>query len=345
MNDVRHGTSMDMFDITKFLLSMFVVAIHIPLLPNLINPVIRTAVPLFFMMSSYFFWRKVLTLRYDRQPEVLGRFLKRNLRLYGFWFVALLPITLKVRGYFSGSILSGLLRLVQDLLFYSTFRASWYIMALCIGMVIIFYVSRKISDGVLLVVSGLIHLIMCLFSNYYGLIEGCGPIVAAEEAYKAVFVTVCNSFPVSFLWILLGKRFAEGKIGLSRGCSILITALSFVVVCVEHVLVLRYDLRAAATDYYVFLVPLCIGLFSLIQHAEVRCKCAPVLRKMSTIMYVLHSSAIVITSLVCRRLLGLGGVGADLLEFLMVILLCIAASVVFLKLEDKRGFHWLRWAR
>lgn len=47
------------YDVLKLVLSLFVVAIHSDLFPPLLYPWLRVAVPLFFMMSSYFLFDKL----------------------------------------------------------------------------------------------------------------------------------------------------------------------------------------------------------------------------------------------------------------------------------------------
>ena len=48
----------DIFDLAKFILSLFIVSLHSGIVPDILIPVIRTAVPLFFMISSYLFFEK-----------------------------------------------------------------------------------------------------------------------------------------------------------------------------------------------------------------------------------------------------------------------------------------------
>lgn len=336
--------STDSFDIVKLILSLLVVTIHIPLLPEVLNPVARMAVPLFFMMSSYFFWKKAGTRSKPEQKTLLIRFLKRNLTLYGFWFVILLPITLWIRNYFDQGILIGLLKLLQAFLFYSTFRASWYIIALCAAMAVLYWLSGRMQDSAQVTVYVLIHLGACLVTNYYGLISGYPPAAAFLEWFKATFLALCNNFAVAMLWIWLGKRFAEGKISLSCRHGGLMAAASFAAVCLEHFFVVKHGLQNTPTDYYVFLPSLCVGLFELIRNSKVKCPTAPILRKLSTVMYVLHSSALVLITPVCRRVLGLEGIRLDIGVFVVTAVFCVAAGVSIIKLEKHRYFRWLKWA-
>lgn len=323
-----------MFDISKMVLAIFVVAIHAHLLPEILNPLIRMAVPLFFMMSSYFFFSRGAKLR---------KFWGRNLRLYGFWFVFLLPVTLKIRHYFENGFLQGILKMLQNFLFYSTFRASWYIIALCSAVTIVFLLSKKLSNTTMLAMSVPVYLLFCLFSNYYRLMERFPGWVSFCEGYQTVFVTLCNNFPVAFIWIVLGKMFAEDQIPLTVTGSSRLLLISSVLLIAEHLLILHFEL-AAATDCYIFLIPLCVAVFSLICHSQITGNRAPLLRKMSTITYVLHSSSIVVIDVVALKLLHLEGQLLAVVEFAAAIAVCAAAAWIISRLEEYRCFRWLKWA-
>ena len=79
------------FDYTKFIMAIMVLAIHSALLPELLYPWLRLAVPLFFIISSYFFFKKYRSAESGAERgKVIKKFLIRNLQLYSFWFIVLL---------------------------------------------------------------------------------------------------------------------------------------------------------------------------------------------------------------------------------------------------------------
>ena len=51
--DFSYGKENDVFDVVKFALSILVVSIHSEIVPDILIPFVRTAVPLFFIISSY----------------------------------------------------------------------------------------------------------------------------------------------------------------------------------------------------------------------------------------------------------------------------------------------------
>lgn len=48
----------DIFDFVKFILSILIVSLHSGIVPDILIPVVRTAVPLFFIISSYLLFSK-----------------------------------------------------------------------------------------------------------------------------------------------------------------------------------------------------------------------------------------------------------------------------------------------
>lgn len=84
------------FDVLKFLMALMIVAVHArafvePHLSKIMAPLMNVSVPLFFILSSFFLFRKILET--DRIESVI-RFLKRTSTLYVFWLIVNIPLYL-----------------------------------------------------------------------------------------------------------------------------------------------------------------------------------------------------------------------------------------------------------
>ena len=88
-------------DILKFVLSILIMVIHTGIDKTIISPLLRIAVPLFFIISSFFFFSKINSISEKEKPAALLRFVKRNLGLYLFWAIIQLPVKIYVNGYFN----------------------------------------------------------------------------------------------------------------------------------------------------------------------------------------------------------------------------------------------------
>ena len=136
----------------KYVLSMLIVATHTSLFEGYITPLVRLAVPAFFMISGYFFFSRINSCSSrQQQTAYLKKSVMHNLKLYLFWFILLLPLTLYIRQYHTMGLWKGLLHLVRDFCFGSTFQSSWYIIALITGFTIVLLLSYKLPQSALVI--------------------------------------------------------------------------------------------------------------------------------------------------------------------------------------------------
>lgn len=328
----------DIVDITKFILSLMVVCLHVPCGFDWMKPILRIAVPLFFMISSFFFFSKVRKISdVHSQLECLKHFVVRNLQLYLFYLLLFFPITLHRRKWLESGILHGIVSFLQDFLFGSTFVASWYIMASIIGMIIVFYLSRKLSNKFMLIFASVMYLFCCLFSNYYHFSEQL--MGGFMENFEKVLLVPYNNVFVSFFWIVCGKIFADRSTRPKRSMMIYILVLSVLLLLVESRLT---EKLCRTDDCYIMLIPVCIAIFTLIiQEYNVIFKNGQLLRKLSTLIYASHGSFIPVCSLVLNKT-PFGNVSWIL--FIVTLLACLVYSFIVMKLEKKKYFSWLHYA-
>ena len=192
------------FDTLKVVMALFIVVLHTKLWPSVFIPLVRIAVPVFFIMSGYFFFRKIYAT--DSMRQVVGawsNFLKRSIWLYLFWFVAMLPFTIDIRHrlHLSCDVWS----MIYSALTGSTFVASWFIMACIIGITIIFLLRKHLVFAT--VVSLAAFLLCCEQSSYYGAFNGFNVWFASVfPKYSPV-----TSFPASLIWICVGAWCARQR--------------------------------------------------------------------------------------------------------------------------------------
>ena len=135
-------------DILKFVLAVLVLLIHSNLDRTITSPLLRIAVPMFFIISAYFFFRKIAkTDSKEQQNKVFARFVQRNLLLYLLWTAIQLPMIIYARRYYENFFFGGLLLMLRNFLFGNSFTGSWYIVASVIGVMLVYWISRKIPVG------------------------------------------------------------------------------------------------------------------------------------------------------------------------------------------------------
>ena len=330
------------FDIVKFIMALMVVAIHSSLFPMVLYPWLRLAVPMFFIISSYFFFGSLCKLETDKDKNRRWwKYVKRNLILYGFWFVLLLPYTLYVQRYFDSGVLRGTFNFIKSLLFGDTFPASWFIQASIVSVTVIFFASKKIKDRYLFALSFLIYCFAVLRSSYWSVVEDVTLINTAYKVYHFAFSAPMFNASSAFIWIVIGKLFAEKKIRINKIFAIVGILMSSVLLYVEWIFVRALN-GSFNNDCYLFLIPTAFFAFQLISLIRVSPNDITVfLGKSSTLIYTTHIPTIAVISLLLQRFLSITD---NLLVFVLVVILCTAGSYIVLKLEKMRAFRWLKYS-
>ncbi len=132
------------FDIFKFLLAIMIVGVHTevfvnePFMYKWGGTLFNMAVPEFFLISSFLFIRgKNNVISFINLKHFLGRLGK----LYFFWFVLTIPIS--IYNHPGWLILpKGLLHFVKDVFLGSSFHGSWFFSALAVGVSAVWGISK-----------------------------------------------------------------------------------------------------------------------------------------------------------------------------------------------------------
>ncbi len=323
------GTKYDAkYDLIKFGLSLLVIAIHASLYPKALYPWLRTAVPLFFMISSYFVFSKLYNAPKAEQKGILKKFVVRNLQLYLCWFLILLPITLLKRKelYFSGNLWENLLAILRSIFFGSSFSASWFISASVIGVLLIYFLSKYLRKDFFVWIFALLAFCFVTVASSYQTLIGGTFLKTAIDKYIAVFGYLVCSFPAALFWVWIGKMAAEQKIkSPSLWLWIFLTLFS----CAALLLEWKYVGTLAGNygnDSYFMLAPVCVFLFLGIGKMKpVYWKHSVHFKRASTIIYVSHASIIPVLSRLTDRLFGFSH---PLLTFSLTFLCCIAIYII-----------------
>ena len=312
---------------------------------DILSPCVRIAVPLFFIISSYLFFERKNKIIDTQRGGVLYRFVKRNLKLYFFWTVILLPTTalwnihtyLKSGNHYSPWVIIG--HGIQQLLF-AAFPASWYIIASIIAILILYRIQKKYNPIMLLVSFGL-YLVCCINSNYYNLFATDSTIIRFIETFRIFFNSPYTSFLVAFIWMGIGKASAESQIVIKPIVETFGIVLSAILLYAEYFVIKTFSL-SKADDCYILLVPLCFFIFNALKNTDgFKIKNAVSMRKASTIIYCTHLTGLRIYGVALKYVLHCQN---NILVFLLTVITCLIASYLVFKLESKKYFKWLKYS-
>lgn len=333
---IKHGGVR--FDILKFVLAMLIVAMHSSIFPRWLLPLPRLAVPLFFMMTSYFFHLKLKdVIDNEERKQVLAKYVKRNLQLYLFWSIALLPSVVLLHFYwFQHGAFNAIINILKSLFITGFFPASWFVLSSVYAVVIVFFLSKWLKNGWIFFIALLVYIVALLDSNYGGLLS--------EEARNQLNlwgVRHSLNLPSALIWVVIGKIIAEKPVSFPTRLlyPMLVIAVGFY--CLEFVLI-EHNGWSVHTDCFLMSIPLCTLIFIAIgQSADVYYKNAIWLRKSSIIIYCVHQTIIRLLGFISSYyLLGL----SELAVFTITLFVSIGIAVLILYFSEKKGVKLLRYA-
>lgn len=168
------------------------------------------------------------------------------------------------------------------------FGASWFLVALITGVPIIFYLSQRLSNKNLLIITLLINILTVIQCGYG---RGCGAIVLMFRSFMSQIVGTSLEFTffVALFWISVGKYLSETKLTFDKLYLLLGIITCSIGLFFENYYIDKFKL-AYRHDLYLTLIPLCILIILYIGRSKfyVSNEIAKVLRKLSTIVYCVH---------------------------------------------------------
>lgn len=330
-------------DILKFIMSVFVVATHTGLLAPHLTPLVRLAVPVFFVLSGYFFFSKVNSLDgFENKKAYLQKSVRHNLQLYAFWFVALSPITFYIRDYFSQGILSGVYNLADDFFLASTFQGSWYIIALAIGLIIVFSLSQKLGNSALIFIGILLYIPALISSNYLFIALSSDTAKELYTAFTDIFLLPCRNFFVGVIYIVLGKILAEKEKNNQTKKDMAMSLVCFALLIAEYLALYFGRVQINNTDCFVMLPLTAFFLCKWVLSLDVRCSFSGVMRKLSAISYCVHMAIFMIVGKFLS-ILDIQDFG-NIIVFALTLIATWAIGLVILKLEKYKAFGFLKYS-
>lgn len=313
-------------DILKYVMSIMIIMIHVGYSYQI--PVLRVAVPVFFIISSYLFFHSIRGVK-EEDTKIYIRFLKRALKLYFFWFVVLLPFTIIYRGWYKDDLLIAIVKLIKGLFLQSTFPASWYISAYIIGISILFTLRNQ--HKITCVISVLAYILCCASSNY------C--YVFNNQIFEWGGVNIENTFLVGLVYIYIGKCFVNIHPIHKRAIllALLGVVIGVVLLSIENNIIISHGFRRS-DDSYLSLLILAPCVFLLFKELPQFTKLnTTTIRRMSTIYYCSHIPIIFITRFFIKNV-------EQLTLFLIVWLICTLISISLIKISKLSRMQWVRFS-
>ena len=334
----------------------------------------RVAVPFFLMVTGQFVLPRIL------EPGVrAGRRLLRYLARAGMLYLACILLYLPLgiyAGHYKELTAAKVLRmLVWD----GTFYHLWYFPAGMLGMTLLYLLSRRLGLRTLTLVCGALYLLGLSGDSYYGLTQYLPPLRSLCDLGFHVWSYTRNGLFLAPLFLLMGalmgglqrknpcanKNTVPGQIPqnpfsalssrasageaapaaksasaltgapAAKSTSALAAGLVLSLLGMSgEAFLLRHD------SMYILLVPVMYCLYGLLLCSN--CPPCPRLRRISTLIYILHPAVIVAVRICARLPHMLPLMEQSLLHYAAVCLLSLAAAWLLTGLRDikiKRSDH------
>lgn len=278
---MKENNNLDSIDIAKFILSLLVVSIHIQLFNGKLLPLNRMAVPIFFIFSSYLYFRKL-----DIKKRRLKKTIKRNTLLYASWFVFLLPITEYIRRYHELGVW-GIIHIVRDFFLGSTFLASWYIVAFSLALLFVTNIPYNIHDRWCLIWVVPLY-ILCLMSSNYGFLFD--DIALGYKIFDIVGYPH-NNFLIGIVWVSI-TRYVISRNWFEKKDKLLLAKVlvSLFGLYFEYIVSQFIGNSALCNDCYIMLIPVSLYIAKVVVQCEIHIKYSCLFRELSTVIYCAHFS-------------------------------------------------------
>lgn len=333
-------------DLMKFLCAILVITIHIEPFPlncsitwlNFFvnNCIARIAVPLFFIASSFFLFKK---LKNNMDTKIFGKYLKRIIFLYIAWTIIYIPLII-YKKYKYGLIL-GIIMLIRDTIFDGSYVHLWYLQSLIVSSTIVFFYFKKNNNKkILLFMAIVLYVIGLLGQSWFGFlkpIKNVSPQVwQVLLLIKNIIVTTRNGIFFGLIFTLIGYYFATNEKVITKKKNILMIII-FLILLIFECYILKHLNFARAHDMYLTLIPLSFYVFNYFKDIKLDNKKIYIyMRKISSLVYFIHMWIAAILKLLLRNVLN-----DWYIVFYLTVIISIFLSLLIIKLSKK--YTWLKY--
>lgn len=288
----------DNIDILKTICAFLIVCIHIPFpgeIGEYFTVLTRIAVPIFFMITGYFYSE---TMRRQRERKQIWKILKLAVEANVLYFVWDIVLNI-IKGTNIFCYIKGIFSL-KNILKFIIFNDSpvgghlWYLGALLYVLIIIFFIDKLNYRKILYWIIPILLLLDLIFGKY--------AIVIFNREFP--FILVRNFLCVGLPYFCIGILIREKKIGNNIGkkmLGIMIILFAIMGICERAILVANGV--NATRDHYISTTFLAIAVFIYAVRSSWENKgLAKIGKKYSTELYIIHPIFITVITFITKKL-------------------------------------------
>ena len=327
-------------DIFKFTAACLIIFLHTIVLSDnsaitfiFRNNICTFAVPYFFAISGYFFYRIK-----NNKTKVLER-IKHIYSVYIFWTIIYLPFVI-IKYVFSNKQ-DYWLNYVKRFFLEGSYETIWFLNALGIATALYYLLSKKLSSKKIFVISLILYVMGCLLSSYVGLLNRIPGGNFIVQNYYSMFESVKNGLFFGIPFFCIGNLIYKYKNSLVFTTKKLVICLIIflLISIVENYYRITIFGTGKSSDLYFTLIPMTFILIilSITIKIVISNDLSLYLRKMSTLMFL--TQRIFITCIIWSDNLFKTKITANtFIYFISVFLATFCFSNLFLLLTKKIPF-------
>ncbi len=224
-------------------------------------------VPFFFACSGYFLFKKVIANPNDGK-KIIKSYLQRILIIYGGWSIVYILFKILTWIRFGLSI-EEIWKYLLNAVFFSSYKTIWFLPALCVGIILTFYFSRRFGEKAMLIIALAFYLFGALGVSYSFILNNTTPAEQILNGYNYVFASTRNGIFYGFPFVTIGLLIAKEDCNNQKKNTLkyFILAILFGIMFVVEAFILKFKFYAINANTLLFLLPftycfvrLCLGI-------------------------------------------------------------------------------------
>lgn len=205
-----------LMDICKFFCALLIIISHY-ISENAVNRISKIidyssslyviVVPFFFACSGFLLFEKVIAQDGQDTIRIIKQYVFKILKMYLVWSAVYVSFKLLTWLRF-GATRKDILEYVHTSIVYSTYNTLWFLPALIIGVLIVYFLLRKFSYSQVFIIGVIFYILGSLGCSYNFLLENMQILKKVYLIYNAMFITTRNGVFNGFPFIALGALVA-----------------------------------------------------------------------------------------------------------------------------------------
>lgn len=266
-------------------------------------------VPFFFIVSGFFYGKGLQRTNFS--IDYFKRYFHRILVMYIAWTLITLPVSwlCVVRGHPEFSLNFKIVYLFRMIFLSGSCGVYWYVLSLLYGSAIIYFFMKRRLSKLLFVISVILFAVGVWYDSPYNnhnvLLQGIHVVLGSER----------NVLNVGLFYMCIGYFFATREVK--------IKPLYLILLFIGFAVLRTYEIRLLHINCLQAILAIILFLYALNCHIKISDENSIMMRKLSTVMYLVHYPFILLFDFYLRR--------GSIIDIPVAICVCLIAYLIITK--------------